>query len=202
MSEKLLFGVNNAGFVILGTNDYEYSNDNMVLELLNKYKKVIFDNSFNSAIDWLPEGITDIYLGIHFNQPLANLPSTTKTIKITYDEHNYNTFNQPLDYLPPGLERLEIWFNSKYNYPLNNLPIGLKKFILFANNFTHSINNLPDSIETIQISTFDYVNTLKLPSNLKSINIIETCKNNKVWNKYHLLTNLEKKYPNAKFTYR
>ena len=48
---------------------------------MDNCKKVIFDNSFNSAIDWLPEGITDIYLGIHFNQPLANLPSTTKTIK-------------------------------------------------------------------------------------------------------------------------
>ena len=170
VSGKLLYGVNEKDFVILTKNNYNYSNNNNVMKLLNEYKKVLFDDEFNSRIDWLPEGITDIYLGNDFNQPLENLPSTIKCIKI--QSHNekgapYNKFNQLLDYLPIGLETLYIWFNANFNYPLDNLPPGLKYFVLFSNKFTQPLNNLPDSIEVIQISTFNYTNTKKLPANLK-----------------------------------
>lgn len=204
VSEKLLYGVNEKDFVILTKNDYDYSKNNNVMKLLNEYKKVLFDDNFNSRIDWLPEGITDIYLGSDFNQPLENLPSTVKSIKIrNYNEKGspYNKFNQLLDYLPIGLETLYIWFNEEFNYPLDNLPPGLKYFVLFSNKFTQPLNNLPDSIEIIQISTFNYTNTKKLPANLKSINITEPYNSNYCM-KYNILEDLEKKYPNAKFTYR
>lgn len=175
---ELIFGLNELGFVVLGMNDYNYSNDNTVIELLKQYKKVVFDNQFNSNIDWLPEGITDLHLGMHFNQPFNNLPSTIKRISIKKNNDvGYTNFNQPLDYLPPGLEELVISFNKEFNHPLNNLPPGLKKLLLIGYNYRQPINNLPDSLEEINIKQFDYENTHKLPANLKFIKISENRNN-------------------------
>jgi len=177
MSE-LVFGINKLGFVVLGMNNYNYSNDNSVIESLKKYKKVIFDNNFNSNIDWLPEGITDLQLGMNFNQPLYNLPSSIKRIVIRkINDVGFTKFNQPIDYLPSGLEELSLHFNNEFNHPLNNLPIGLKKLLIIGYNYKQSINNLSDSIEEITIKQFDYENTYKLPAHLKIIKISEK-KNN------------------------
>jgi hypothetical protein len=212
---ELIFGLNELGFVILGMNDYNYSNDNTVIELLKQYKKVVFDNQFNSNIDWLPEGITDLHLGMHFNQPFNNLPSTIKRICIKKNNDvGYTYFNQPLDYLPPGLEELLISFNKEFNYPLNNLPPGIKKLFLIGYNYKQPINNLPDSLEEINIKQFDYENTHKLPVNLKIIKISENRNNiineaNSVNNHLPLnnpkplqnLITLQNNHPSVKFIY-
>jgi hypothetical protein len=210
---NLVFGLNENGFVILGMNNYEYGNDNMVIELLKHYKKVIFDNNFNSRIDWLPEGITDLQLGMNFNQPLENLPSTIKRITIRkINDVGYTKFNQQLDYLPPGLEEIYIHFNQEFNYPLNNLPIGLKKLFLIGYNYKQPINNLPNSLEEITIKQFDYENTHKLPRNLKLINISikksiileQVNQVNQVYtvsNSFTNLITLQNNFPNVKFCY-
>lgn len=210
---ELIFGLNEFGFVVLGMNDYNYSNDNTVIELLKQYKKVVFDNQFNSNIDWLPEGITDLHLGMHFNQPFNNLPSTIKRISIKKNNDvGYTNFNQPLDYLPPGVEELVISFNKEFNHPLNNLPPGLKKLLLIGYNYRQPINNLPDSLEEINIKQFDYENTHKLPANLKFIKISENRNNiineansvnNPVKNSLPLqnLITLQNNHPSVKFIY-
>lgn len=207
---NLIFGLNDRGFVILGMNNYNYSNDNMVIELLKQYKKVIFDNNFNSRIDWMPEGITDLQLGMNFNQPLNNLPSTIKRIVIRKNNDvGYTKFNQPIDYLPPGLEELYIHFNQEFNHPLYNLPTGLKKLFLNAFTYKQPINNLSDSIEEITIKQFDYENTYKLPANLKIIKISETKSHMENENILNLdsfqslrhLKRLQNTYQNVKFIY-
>ena len=35
MPSSLIFGMNDAGFVVLGLNNYDYSNNNTVMNLLN-----------------------------------------------------------------------------------------------------------------------------------------------------------------------
>jgi hypothetical protein len=173
------------------------------MNLLKKYKKVQFENKFNSEINWLPEGITDIYLGEKFNQPLDNVPSTTK--KIVIKKHNdvgYIDFMQSLEYLPIGLEELYIHFSKNYNLPFNNLP-KLKKIFLISYSYNQPINNFPDSLEEITIKQFDYNNTNKLPYNLKIIKISENKIDIEDDHKIYLknLKNLEINYPNTQFIY-
>lgn len=201
----LVFGVNDNGFVVLGKNDYDYFNDTTVMNLLKNYKKVQFDNSYNSNIDWLPEGITDVNLGMNFNQPLDNLPHTVKRIRNSkYNNVGLCGFNQSLDFLPIGLEELIIEFSIVFNHPINNLPPGLKKLHLYSQEFNNTLNNLPDSLEYIYIRTFDYNNTQKLPSQLKTIKIVEYRRNvEDLTNmEYQGLRTLQNNYPNVEFIYK
>ena len=204
-SPSLIFGVNDLGFVVLDLNNYDYSNDNIVMNLLREYKKVQFADRFNSRIDWLPEGITEIGLGMNFNQPLENLPSTTKKITIAkYSDIGQSIFNQPLEYLPEGLEEFYIKFGIAFNQPLHNLPSSLKKLYIFSQAFTNNINHLPDGLEYLYIRSFDYNNTFTLPANLKTIEICEyKCSVESLNNlEYNGLRQLQNKYPEVQFIYK
>lgn len=208
---QLVFGVNELGFVVLGMNDYDYCNDNTVITLLKQYKKVIFDDNFNSNIDWLPEGIIEVHLGKNFNQLLNNLPSTVKIIIIKQiNGIGYTKFNQKIDNLPQDLEELYLYFNKEFNHTLTNLPIKLKKFLLHGYNYKETLNSIPNSLEEIIIKQFDYKNTYELPLNLKIITISEKQTyienlngntDNNIENTYQHLKRLENKYPNIKFNY-
>lgn len=205
MPSSLIFGLNDADFVILGINDYDYSNNTTVMNLLNTYKKVQFDNQFNSEISWLPEGITDINLGMNFNKPLENLPSTVKRIKIAkYNEIGYSSFNQPLDNLPNGLEEFKIHFGLLFNQSLDNLPPTLKKINIVSTVFDYPINNLPSNLEYIKLCKFDYNNTISLPSQLKQIHILEYKSNVENLDKpeYNGLRELKNNYPHVEFIYK
>ena len=199
MPPSLIFGMNDAGFVVLGLNNYDYSNNNTVMNLLNTYKKVQFDNQFNSRISWLPEGITDINLGMNFDKPLENLPSTVKRINV-----GYASFNQPLDYLPNGLEEFTINFGLLFNQSLDNLPPTLKKINIISTVFYYPINNLPSNLEYINISKFDYNNTISLPSQLKQIHILEYKSNVENLDKpeYNGLRQLKNNYPQVEFIFK
>jgi len=204
MPSSLIFGLNDEGFIVLGLNDYDYSNNTTVMNLLNTYKKVQFDNQFNSGISWLPEGITDINLGMNFSKPLENLPSTVKRIKIAkYNEIGYSSFNQPLDNLPNGLEEFTIQFALVFNQSLDNLPPTLKKINIISSLFNYPINNLPDNLEYINISKFDYNNTISLPSQLKSIKIFEYKCHVENLDKleYNSIRTLQNNYPHVEFIY-
>ena len=202
-SSVLVFGVNDNDFVVLGKNNYNYTCNVNVMNLLKEYKKVQFENQYNSTLDWLPEGITDINLGMQFNQPLENLPSTIKRITIVNNNGGYVYFNQPLEYLPNGLEEFSITFGKTFNQQLDNLPTSLKYLQIYSLEFIQNLNNLSDSIETIRIRTFDYNNTYKLPSNLKSIHIYEHKSNVDDLNKleYTNLRALQNNHPNIEFIY-
>jgi hypothetical protein len=205
MPSQLTFGVNDAGFVVLGLNDYNYSKNDVVMKLLREYKKVQFDNNFDTSVDWLPDGITDIHFGRNFNKRIENIPSTVKRIRIgTYNNVNIANFNQPLDYLPSGLEELTIKFCNYFNHPLDNLPPGLNNLYLTSHAFNYPINNLPNNLEYLTISHFDYNNTFSLPSSLKSITISEYKCNVENLNEpeYNGLRNLQNNHPNTEFIYK
>lgn len=170
--QQLIYGVNLKGFVVLGLSDYNYAADETVMSLIRNLKKVQLDDFFDAELSFLPDGITDLNIGANFNKSLDNLPSTLKHLRIQkYNEVGYNIFNQPIDYLPHGLETLIIGFNIVFNQTLDNLPSTLKTLHIYNKKSIQDINNLPDSIEELRIDIFEYDKTFKLPKNLKSMYI-------------------------------
>jgi len=57
--------------------------------------------------------------------------------------------------------------SGNFNHPINNLLIGLKILRLLRYSFIHSINALPNTIETLQLNPRRKLSIYKLPSNLK-----------------------------------
>ena len=194
--ENIYYAVSKNGYILLDDNDYDYSQDTLVIELIKKYKKVVLGDSINKSIDFLPDGVTHLQLGRRFNKPIMNLPRTLKHLIIAANDIAYCDFNQSLDYLPEGLEYLTIRLNQVFKMPINNLPSGLKHLHLICKIFYHPINNLPDGLESLVITCFDYYNTHHLPNTLKKIHITDKLIEDevKVLNK-----NLIDIYPNIQF---
>jgi hypothetical protein len=167
--ENIYYAISKNGYVMINDNDYDYSQDTIIIELIKKYKKVIFGDSFNRSIDFLPDGITHLQLGRLFNKPIMNLPRSLKHLIIASLVIAYCNFNQSLDYLPEGLENLTMKLNPVFNMPINNLPESLKHLEFNCREFKHPINNLPNGLESLEITSFDYANTHYLPINLKTL---------------------------------
>lgn len=194
--ENIYYAISNNGYVLINDNNYDYSQDTFIIELMKKYKKVVLGDSFNQSIDFLPNVITHLQLGRRFNKPIMNLPSTLKHLIIAANEISYCEFNQSLDYLPDGLEILSIRLNQAFIMPINNLPSGLKHLNFICKTFNHPINNLPNELETLVIGYFDYKNTYNLPNNLKTFLITNTLTNE---DKELINEKLIQKYPQIKF---
>jgi len=195
--ENIYYAISKNGYVLINDNQYDYSQDTLVIDLIKKYKKLVLGDSFNQSIDFLPDGVTHLQLGRRFNKPIMNLPRTLKHLIIAANEIAYCDFNQSLDYLPEGLEFLTIKLNQVFNMPVNNLPAGLKYLQFICKGFRHSINNLPDGLESLIILCFDYYNTYHLPTNLKKVLITDKLSTEdeiEVLNK-----NLINVYPNIQF---
>ena len=194
--ENIYYAVSKNGYILLNDNDYDFSQDTLVIELIKKYKKVVLGDLINQSIDFLPDGVTHLQLGRRFNKPIMNLPRTLIHLIIAANEVAYCNFNQSLDYLPEGLEYLKIRLNQVFNMPINNLPAGLKHLDLTCKAFRHPINNLPDGLESLVIKCFDYYNTHHLPATLKTININDKLIDDDV---EVLNKNLIDIYPNIQF---
>ena len=193
---QIYYAITKTGYVLINDNEYNFSQDSFVIELMKKYKKVIIGDLYNQYIDFLPDGVTHLILGRRFNKPIMNLPHTLTNLIIASNEIAYCDFNQSLDYLPEGLEYFTIGLNQGFNMPINNLPAGLKHLRLICKIFHHPINNLPNGLESLAIGCFDYENTHNLPTTLKKVEITYKLIEDevKVLNK-----NLVNIYPNIEF---
>jgi len=194
--ENIYYAVSKNGYVLINDNDYDYSQDTLVIELIKTYKKVIIGDLINQSIDFLPEGVTHLQLGRRFNKPIMNLPLTLTHLIIAANEIAYCDFNQSLDYLPEGLEYLIIKLNQVFKMPINNLPKSLKHLRFSCKVFHHPINNLPDGLESLTITCFDYDNTHHLPNALKKIYITNKLTEDEV---EVLNKNLESTHPKIQF---
>ena len=117
---------------------------------------------FNYPVDNLPSTIKKIKFGINFNHPINNLPNGV--VKIKFERISF--FNHPIDFLPSSLEFLEL--SSSFNHPLTNLPNSLK-YLRIGKAFDHDLNNLPDSLEKLILPN-TYLREIKnFPKNLKKI---------------------------------
>jgi len=162
---------------------------------VRKRRRVNFEMTYESRFfvehekleeleDGLPEGVEELMLGFHFDKKIDNLPSTIRRIHIGQNFSkpiNYlpdgvkrikffhlGEFNHPLDFLPSGLEYLEL--PNGFNHPLNNLPCSLK-YLKIGNKFNYDLNSLPDSIEKLVLPSNYKKEIKRFPKNLKMISI-------------------------------
>lgn len=176
-------------------------NDNPIndkdIELIEKYKKVLFHGIFNQPVNNLPSCITHIILLTNFNYPIDNLPETLKVLVIQSDLFNHSLeylpiglkklylqldeFDTPILTLPTTLEVLDICCKNYKQSPINLKNINLKKLTI---NLTYKINsrvecvysplpmeNINDNLE--ELTVYNYYNGCmdNLPKNLKKLNI-------------------------------
>ena len=137
-------------------------------------KYLIFDNiygDFNQPIDNLPNSITHLTFSRKFNCPVDNLPNSLINLQTGY------YFNYPLDNLPNSLKHLTIgdncdWGGSKYNYPLDNLPNSIE-YLGFTNYscFDKTLMNLPKSLTTLNLSGYYPISINNLPDTIENLNL-------------------------------
>lgn len=147
-------------------------------------KKLKITYKINQLLDNLPDGLEILIIGGLFNYRLDNLPKTLKKL----DFVGLSEFNQPLDNLPDGLVKLRV--SGIFNQSLDFLPIGLKslyitsKFNSLLDNlpedlrelsfsslamFNNDINNLPDTIEILELPLCYYLKVRRFPKNLRKL---------------------------------
>lgn len=124
----------------------------------------IFNNDFNEelskeTLEKLKE-YKSVIFGKKFNKSIDNLPNNIKHIEIR------KISKQTEFTLYPA---------SDFDQPINNLPINLKTLCLFTNNFSHNLDFLPESLETLVFNNTNAIDTNKityfnnLPINLKEL---------------------------------
>jgi len=217
MTIKIVYGIDEMQNVILGSNTYDYSNDEPIMNLIKEKKKVTLTNEIDRPLDFLPYGIEELRIGGAFNYPIDNLPSSLKYLEISkFGDMGYCCFNQTLDYLPIGLEQLRLCYcdNGYYNKSLDNLPSNLKIFFIHnlkylttstENSIIPTLSNLPESIEVLQLNNYAFdLNLQVLPSKLKTFDWGFRYKDlSELQSKRTLLnTFMNKQYPHVKFTIR
>ena len=156
---------------------------------------IIFSN-YNYELDNLPEGLLELHLFNNTNYDLSNLPNTIKIlqtgnrdIKINILPANLEKLILPryhlykIDIFPQNLKHVQLSYY--YNFDISNLPNNLQKLIIAGGpreyqedddnyydfpEFDQDIDNLPDSIEEIEICVTEYNKKInKLPKNLETI---------------------------------
>ncbi len=110
----------------------------------------------------LPDGITTLRLGTHFNCPCDQLPSTVQVLTLgTY-------YMLPLTQLPSGLKELDLgWF---FNEPLDSLPPNLEKLTL-SHCYKRQLKELPTSLQTLVLNVQYRFALETLPPQLKVLDI-------------------------------
>jgi hypothetical protein len=146
-------------------------------------EKLHFENSvYNFKLDNLPHSIKLLYIETYkniLNDPLDNLPQSLQTLNIYCSEYKYPlnflpnsivkikllNYNFELDNLPSSLEKLEL---DGFKKKLNNLPLQLKKLYLINYEYDGNFNNLPESLEFMEIGFYAKIRgDIILPKNLK-----------------------------------
>jgi hypothetical protein len=134
----------------------------------------IINPNFNQHLDCLPDTIQYLEIkSIAFNQTLNHLPLFLKELELNIYYNNVDgMYTQELANLPPNMKKLTI-INYKGN--LDHLPNNLEYLkIQYEHSFdTITLNNLPDSITTIEFGSDELLHlrehTFKIPKNCKKI---------------------------------
>jgi hypothetical protein len=142
-------------------------------------------------------------------EALNSLPNGLKVLIIRCeDSYPFESFNKPLDNLPPSLERLDI-ISEHFNCSLDYLPLSLKYLTISSNKFTSSLNNLPPGLEMLSIdiqntdlrhyTQIPLDNLMNLPIGIKAIelryNKLKKCNKNDTT--IIIKEKLKNRYPNA-----
>lgn len=102
--------------------------------------KIIHTNSSNySIIDYLPNTIEKIIIGVDFDVELNNLPNQIKKLQFEYT----SDYSKKLVNLPDSIESIEIGYWTKF-IEITNIPKNLKKIKCAKNCIIDSIYNIFD----------------------------------------------------------
>lgn len=138
------------------------------VKIYTKYKEVHMGIFFNGDLDnsEFCEGVEIINFGWNFNKSLDNIKFPKSLKKIVLGSF----FNQSLLNVkfPENFEEIEFYQDYKL-IPINTIPNGVK-VVTIRENITE-INNLPITLETLQISwLYDKNKIIKVPFGCKIYN--------------------------------
>lgn len=121
-------------------------------------------NKFYLQIDNLPSSLKCLILGERgkiFNQPLNNLPPSLDRLELA------GTITHPIDNLPDSITQLI--FGGSFNLPINHLPASLN--LLLLQGFDHPLTNLPPNLKTLDVGE-SFTHPLdNLPKGLKNLSV-------------------------------
>ena len=129
---------------------------------------LVFGGNFNQPLDNALDNCTSLSIlvfGFYFNQPLSNaLDNCSSLTYIEFGSH----FSQPLNNLLNNCQSLThlclgLWFEQKVDLPFNIRFLGLD-----CNN-SYLIEQLPDTIEEINIGLYFNLKLMNLSSSIKKI---------------------------------
>ena len=122
-----------------------------------------FETKFNQKIPTLPLNITNLTLGLEFEQQY-DIPSNIKYLKL-------NSNNQYIiNYLPNSIAELELELGEYFDLQIENLPTSIKKLIIDKKSvYNLDLNCLPDFIEELHLNRFYKKRISRIPSNLKKL---------------------------------
>ena len=117
------------------------------------------------------EGIEELHFSSDFNKDIftpENQQYFKNVKRIVFDDSS--RFNHPLDNLPINLEVLII--GSQFNQKLDFLPLNLEKLIFYRNgDFQQRLDNLPNKIKYIYLP-FEYdLEISNLPSSVLEVDV-------------------------------
>lgn len=171
----------------------EFTDD--IIEILKGYTHVRLPKKYNNPIDNLPDNITDleinynfkrdinrypeelkrIYYGTSFNSSIDNLPDTVTTIIFNY---HYSVFNIEIKKLPLLLE--EIYLSYRYNKSLDSMKnLQYLKKVTLCNFRYKNLNFLPDTVNFLRITDYNFNHYIEFPDNIEYLDLIECSKFNK-----------------------
>ena len=128
-------------------------NDPTLMKLLgNKYTKINYD-LVGIGINNIPNGVTHLNIRSPMcDRSVNNLPPSLIYLRIGGERYALSYFDQPLDFLPPGLKILILEYLEEYTHPLDNLPPNLEYlYIITRKKYDIPMNNLPTSLKEICI---------------------------------------------------
>ena len=154
------------------------------LELINKYKNLIFSNyALNDDLfyNYKNDNICNLqFIKSEFNQKINNLPNSLT--HLTFG----NNFNQEVNNLPNSITHLT--FGRSFNQDVNNLPNSITHLI-FGWNFNQEVNNLSNSITHLTFGYHFNQEVNNLPNSITHL-IFGVCFNQEVNNLPNSLTHL------------
>ncbi len=166
-----------SGLLLEGTLDINHSVINIIIQA-NKIKKLDCSNNYFETIiatnpnivieefDFSNNPVKKIYFPCSFNKNIDFLPCTCKVLIFSPD----SKFNNPINDLPISREILST--GGSFNHTINNLPKNLIHLML-GHKFNTPINILPPNLRTLIFDeTYAYNHELNcLPDSLEFISL-------------------------------
>ena len=140
-----LLNLHNLRVLTFGSK-FNHSLGDSLLDLHN-LQKLTFGHHFNQSLINSLVGLynlRELTFGYYFNQ-MIDIPEWITKLSL-----NCN-FQQVIDYLPSSIE--ELVFGYDCNLELNDLPSSIKKITIKNLKYNKKLNNLPNLIETLEISS-------------------------------------------------